>query len=171
MFRLTVEVLFWLLFETAVALGPAVEVVVLAVAAHPSAIREVELIFLLLYFLLGLGLGILPKDRWLVLLSANFYLIIFFVALLRYGFCFFLYCFRRRVLFQKRHQVWAYQELSTKIVSKTLKLRSTYSSSLASLSSLGDSSTPLRNKNCELSSEGTVKGRTWCWSLWIWKLV
>jgi hypothetical protein len=102
MFGFAVEVLFRLLLETAVALGPSVEVIVLTITAHPATVREVEFFLLLLHILLGLGLGILPKDRWLVLLSTCLELGIFFITLLSgYTFHFFLDGFRRRIFFQK----------------------------------------------------------------------
>ena len=86
MFGLAVEILFRFLLETTITLWPAVEVVVLTVAAYPAAIREVEFILLFPQILLGLSLGILPYDHSLVLLSTCLKLVIFFVTQLRYSF-------------------------------------------------------------------------------------
>ncbi len=125
-FRLAVEVLLWLLLETPVAFGPSVEVVVLTVAAHPAAIREVKLVFLLLRLLPALGLGILPRDHWpalhtLTLNCAHFAFRIFFVAFLSRTRGFFLDSHAWRIFFQKWNQIRAYKERPTHVKSKALK--------------------------------------------------
>ena len=86
MFGLAVEILFGLLLETTIALWPAIEVVVLAIAAHPTAIREIKFILLLSHILLGFSLGILPNNYSLVLLSTCLQLVIFFITQLRSSF-------------------------------------------------------------------------------------
>ena len=87
------------MLETSVALGPSVEVVVLAVTAHPAAIREVKIVFLLLRLLLTLGLGILPRDHWPALLGAYFAVGVFLVAFHSQTRNFFIDSHARRIFF------------------------------------------------------------------------
>ena len=67
MFGLAVEVWLRLWLQAPIAFRSSVEVVVLAVAANPPAIRKIEpLVFILLLFALmsAFSLGILPRARW-----------------------------------------------------------------------------------------------------------
>jgi hypothetical protein len=48
MLRLSIEIIFWLEFVAAIAFYPSIKVVVLALRAHPTTIREVKSLLLLL---------------------------------------------------------------------------------------------------------------------------
>lgn len=70
MFGLAIEVWLRLWLQAPIAFRSSVEVVVLAVAANPPAIRKIEnLVFILLLFALisAFSLGILPRTRWFAL--------------------------------------------------------------------------------------------------------